>query len=149
MGYYANGSGDINFSRVLSDTEKEILESIVEDVFEYDIYEDQKTHHTTIDIWNSDKYYEDDIIEAFEKIGKQFSNDIAEASIDYTGEDNSIWRFVWDKTTEQWIEQNGWVVYESEWIPDDKGIKCKNCQRHFSKTFDEYKFCPHCGGKCK
>ena len=147
MGYCANGSGDINFSRVLSDNEKEILESIVEDVFEYDIYEDQKTHHTTIDIWNSDNYYEDDVIEAFEKIGKQFPNDITEADINYNGEDGALWRFAWNG--KEIIEQNGWVVFESEWIPDDKGIKCKNCQTHFAKTFDEYKFCPHCGGKCK
>lgn len=95
------------------------------------------------------KYYKDTVIEAFEKISKHFSNDIIEASIDYNGEDDSVWRFVWNGTNKQWIKQNGLVVYESAWIPDGKGIKCENCQRHFAKTFNEYKFCPHCGGKCQ
>lgn len=112
MGYYANGSGIIDFVGVLTN---ELYESVIEilsenfnvgGVREYRNF--NREPHTTIDIWTDDKYFEDGVISALHRVASLAP--LSEHSIvQYVGEDNTFWRFVFKDG--KWYEQNGRVVY--------------------------------------
>lgn len=108
MGYEAHGGGTIMFAKQLSSREREKLAQILEDCFEYDIYEDKyRDKKTVADIWDSEKYYGDVVEETLETVSKRFK--VEQGEIEYVGEDDSLWRFIYQNG--EWKEQNGYVVY--------------------------------------
>lgn len=113
MGYYASGSGNIVYQRALTNEEYDQIETALRDAFE-DV--DGVENETIIkrgfgkswfDFWNSDKYYEDEVLEALETAAKVAP--IEEGCIEYRGEDGALWRFIYKNGN--WIEQGGEVVY--------------------------------------
>ena len=106
MGYYANGSGSIEFTEVLPPSTIRKLKSYSDP--DFDITDYVRNDHTVFDITADGKYHSEDV----ECILNQFIQacSIVSGEIDYTGEDDYHWRFIW--TGDAWVEQNGEIVYE-------------------------------------
>lgn len=113
MRYYAIGNGNILFSEVLS---KEVYQSVIETLqgtFEVDGDRAWKAatssqEITYIDFWQPGKYYEDDVHATLQKIA-DMKLPIGQGRIEYVGEDNSMWRFIYRNGA--WKKENGHVEY--------------------------------------
>lgn len=104
MGYYADGSGVIS----MNEWNEAIRESLLK-AFEVGYPNTpNKNGLWEISIWNSDKYYEDEVLEALKSVQKITK----EGYVTYFGEDREHWRFVFDPDTGTWNEEAGSVVYE-------------------------------------
>lgn len=124
MGYYADGSGSITF---LAPTGKEIDEiySILSDVF--DMWGRPKLKGTdsppsefTFDISASDKYYEDEVYDAFHAVEKICP--IKDGCIEYCGQDGEHWRIIYREDL-GWTEQAGRVVYDDLPAPAEQHLQ--------------------------
>lgn len=116
MGYYADGNGSIVFKKVLPEELFQKVKDVLLDVFDCDGTREWKRYKeaeliTEIDFWSGDKYYEDEVIDALKKTAELAGHDIEEGCISYCGEDNALWRFVYDKNMNSWLEENGHVEY--------------------------------------
>lgn len=112
MGYYANGKGNVTFKEVLSEEKYNKAKEILSEAFECDgVREFQMTNTTEpatyFDLWNFEKYYGDEVERALRDVAKL--GEIADGEIDYVGEDDSLWRFIYRNGS--WYEENGSVVY--------------------------------------
>lgn len=120
MGYYADGNGTIQFTRELSAEEKSRLEKIVEYEWDYDIDSildsplkqvcTDRMRTTGISLWTGEKYHDDSVRQALQDIADNFP--VAEGEIEYIGEDNCIWRFIYKNG--RFVCQNGRVVYDED-----------------------------------
>lgn len=121
MGYYANGSG----SATIIKGQEEALTAILENKYgergvrcglDYDIEEIQGVYY--IEIYDSDKYYEDETNELLSVIAPY----ISEGNLNYSGEDDCIWRFNFDPETKEWKEENATIDYNFESYTDEQLI---------------------------
>ena len=108
MGYYAKYDGSITVECDATSFEK-VLKEVNDMFFVYDSSEDAGDSTYTMLLFGNDKYYEDSVRELFEKI----SDYITEGEIDFCGEENDFWRFVYDQSIKEWKEEPGRVIYES------------------------------------
>lgn len=67
-----------------------------------------------IEFWCEDKYWKDGVYEDLE-IVKPY---IVSGELEFTGEDNAMWRIRFDSDTQEWIEENGTIVYGFESYTD-------------------------------
>lgn len=113
MGYYANGSGTITFSGLLTDKQKEAIDRIVGDIwYECEFCRDTRDQsHDVLDLWCSDKYYYD-TGETLNVIAN--TAPVESGYLNFAGEDGDIWRFVFDKKTNRFIEEYGEIVYQGD-----------------------------------
>lgn len=111
MGYYARGSGSIRFSH-LTDKEIEDVEVAVGEIFEdYDAQGANDTENGwIIDFWMDDKYHSEPLETMLANFARRY--DIEDGSIQFMGEDDCIWRFLYVKEKNCFIEQEGRIVYE-------------------------------------
>lgn len=111
MGYYADGNGCITFKRKLSENDISRIEEILNEAFEdVSVWERQDTGRYEADISDyGGKYYEDSVINALASLAEEF--ELKSGEIEYVGEDQSLWRFIWRQKTNTWEEQTGHVVY--------------------------------------
>lgn len=121
MGYYASGSGDATFKEGVT---KEIVEKAIKDFYESEEGNkfyclDYDTDVESIEIWDDEKYHEEDTIE-FLKVLAPY---IKEGHISYTGEDDCIWRFVFNPETGKWDEEYATVSFGFEEYEDDELIE--------------------------
>lgn len=118
MSYYAKGEGFVDFESPLSTSQvKAIREAVT--VLEHDFIEADRPRKSGEDpvysemcLWGYENYWEDSV----EKDLSTISN-IAEVrcgELNYIGEDNACWRFVWKPEQKKWVEQNGRIVYDEE-----------------------------------
>ena len=121
MGYYASASG----SATIIDGKKAELEKILEDKYgkyaqhcslDYDFFEDKDGDN--IEITDSEKYHEEDTMEFLKAIAPY----ITEGCLDYSGEDDCIWRFVFNPETKKWKEENATIDYNFESYSDERLI---------------------------
>lgn len=117
MGYYADGSGNICFSRVLKEEEMQAVEEILSEEFE-----DVSSDLDYVDFWTSDKYHDDNVLQVLHNISDRFP--VSSGCVEYTGEDHCYWRFRYDPgiaesemASDGWIEESGEIVYESDREP--------------------------------
>ena len=109
MGYYAHGSGDIDFAKILTEKEKEKVGKCVGDVFEYDFCkEGYRDDHTVMSFWLCDNKYYDDVVQDVLKDVADLVP-ISEGNIVFYGEDDEIWRYVYDENG--WVDEAGRVVF--------------------------------------
>lgn len=120
MGYYASGSGDATFKDSVN---KEMVEKAISDF--YKSKEGQKyyslnydTDIYSIEIWDDEKYHEDDTLTFLEILSPY----IKEGCINYSGEDDCIWRFVFNPKTGKWDEEYADIVYGFESYSDEELI---------------------------
>lgn len=120
MGYYAHGTGNIEFRNPLNDEKRRMVEEILSsEYFEIDFYGSPERNASTIgvDTFFDDKYHGDAIEAALNKIlGVE---DVAFGCMEFQGEDGEHWRFLFDPEhdcmnsgAEKWREQTGHIVYE-------------------------------------
>ena len=102
MGYYANGAGRI----ILKEKLPAEIEASLDDAFEGVDYD--RMNDLVIDVWRDDKYYEDDVTLALNRIAKYTES----GEIIFNGEDGSNWRFLFRDG--EWEEENGSVIYDSD-----------------------------------
>ena len=119
MGYCANAGG----SATIIDGKREDLEKILEDKYgsysplDYDFFENKDEN--SIKIYDSEKYYEEDTMEFLETIAPY----ITKGCLNYSGEDGSIWRFVFNPDTKKWDEQNAKISYDMSDYSDEQLIE--------------------------
>ncbi len=112
MSFYADGNGFIVFKEVLS---PELYQKVLNELsvaLETDAIRDPqmpgfKPHQTYVGIWNAEKYYGKEVLQALDTAAS--IAEIDEGVINYKGEDNSIWRFIYKDG--EWIEENGEIVF--------------------------------------
>lgn len=115
MGFYASASGDATIKEGM----KEILEKVLDEKYgengrncslDYD-FDDNR-----IDIYDSEKYHEEDTEEFLDTIAPY----ITEGALNYSGEDDCIWRFVFDPASQSWNEEDAKIYYGlGEFSEDD------------------------------
>ena len=118
MGYYASGNGSITFKDKLTREERDAVFQLLSDAFACDWCDlkDGNNVSTSFSIWNSEKYYDDEVRHALDSAAE--TAEIKDGEIEYVGEDGSLWRFIYrphDLTTVgrgRWEEQSGRVVYD-------------------------------------
>ena len=98
MSYYANYSGNIKFSNIVP---KELIKE-ADEIFENFYYDE---NDGSADFGGNDRYSEDDMYRYFEKITPYTLS----GEIEYVGEDNSIWRFIFKDG--EWREESGRIEY--------------------------------------
>ena len=112
MGYYAEGHGAISAKDKQSfDAIGAIMRSdtaCLESTPFYDVLE--------YDIWNNDKYYGGEVLDFLNSLSEY----INKGEIYYSGEDGSIWRFLFNPATSSWLEQSGIAVYDMSEFTDDQ-----------------------------
>lgn len=92
MGYYANGSGNIVMRSSGENTDLDEVKSILKTTsLEFDVYE--SCTPPEISIWQDSKYYEQEILDAFNEM-KQYVSDIY---IKFIGEDSQMWEIFLEK----------------------------------------------------
>lgn len=110
MGYYADGSGYVDFRNPLSDVQVERLKNVLNDgFFEYDL--DCGRNHTGVSLWSGDKYRTE---MAEETLNSMIPFDIQRGEVEFAGEDREYWRFIWIEThgKGKWVEQSGHIEYD-------------------------------------
>ena len=107
MGYYATGSGSLTLNQeVPEDVQKKVY-----GLMEVDFYEFPKNSGSfMVDLWNSDKYYEDDVLEALSLLRPYTKS----GDISYRGEDECIWRFRFDPEKGDFVEETGVVTFDAK-----------------------------------
>jgi hypothetical protein len=114
MGYHAYGGGSIVYDRELSSEEYNkawlTLSEAFDTYFREEITKDSKKV-SRFDISNDGcRNYDDDFIMQTLDAASRIAN-IQEGCIEYTGEHDSRWRFIYKNGV--WTEENGRTVYES------------------------------------
>ena len=108
MGYYAHGSGEIMLKKKVPD---EILESL-EGFNEADQY--TRKHHDGTEkyflslVHYDDKYHEDCVYDDLRKIEPYTE----EGCINFIGEDDIVWRFMFHPDIHEFVEESGKISYD-------------------------------------
>ncbi len=122
MGYYASGSGSATIIKgqekaLTAALENKYGKRVVCCGFDYDI--DEIDGVCYINIYDSEKYHEDSTTEFLSVIAPY----ISEGHLDYSGEDDCIWRFIYSSDTKEWKEENATIDYHFESYSDEELIK--------------------------
>ena len=113
MGYYATGEGGITLTKWDTKIHDDLL-----DVFEVSYATQEKNGTWHASIWFDYKYHEESVQKTLEAI-----NEITvDGEISFTGEDNAMWHYRYDKDTKKWDEESGLVVYDSSFTKAAKKI---------------------------
>lgn len=112
MSYYASGSGyiDVGSARPSEQALRDLAEH---GGLDFQLVEpNQYSPYYTIDVLHEyGNYSEEDVIDFLSMTGRALQ--ILGGTIEFSGEDDSHWRFVWNGKDGRWYEQNGSVEYES------------------------------------
>lgn len=117
MGYCANGSGYITFKRRLTDDEMISVENILQKAcfcfdFSYSLGGSADSiEESCVDVWYDTKYRSEEIESAVREIAT--ATPVKEGCIEFVGDDYTHWRFLYDPGDNDWVNQTGYVVYDS------------------------------------
>lgn len=122
MGYYASASGSATVIKGQEETLKSVLASKYGKYgsgcsLDYDVDEINGVY--CIDIYDSEKYHEEDTTKFLNLIAPY----ISEGKLDYSGEDDCIWRFVFNPETKEWKKENATIDYDFESYSDEQLIE--------------------------
>lgn len=113
MGYCAYGSGFANLKRDADIAElKAKLDAL-------DIWLNWRIYKDSVDFYDSDNYHEDETIEFLNTLAPY----VAEGEVNYTGEDDYIWRFRFDPDKQKWVEESATIDYNFESYTDEQMIE--------------------------
>ena len=96
-----------------------------------------------IDIYDDEKYHEEDTREFLTVITPY----ITEGTLNYSGEDDSIWRFVFDYEKQTWNEEDATIAYGFEDYTDwdliqelkNRGYKISKIDTYLEKAACDFK----------
>ena len=115
MSYHATGYGYITFSGNLPEDIIKKIQSICDSIEVKDThsmtispYCSEDSLRTVLTVSVNENYDGGEISGILRKLSE--CAEITEGEIEFSGEDGSCWRFIWHN--QQWIEQNGQIVYE-------------------------------------
>lgn len=112
MGYYANGSGFIDFQCLLTEDQEDVVyKAAGKAMFDYDFYRRENGTRDSVDIWFDGKY-RSDVYDALNDIAAKLP--VTDGRIDFSGEDGEVWRFTYDKKTNTFDDETARIVYDSE-----------------------------------
>ena len=124
MGYYANGSGSATIKENVSfdQIKKALLEAKngklgFNDV-QWELWENNGTNE--IDFWVSDGHWDEE--RAFNFVNTLIPF-ITDGSISYRGDEDCIWRYVFDSENSKWNEENATIDYNFESYTDGQMIE--------------------------
>lgn len=139
MGYTAKGDGCIAFTHALSETDEQRICDLLEDEFE--IYDSQICgSDAMVSFVHHDRYYDDEVYGILNTIANEFP--IQSGEVDIIGEDDSMWRSIYNVKTKEWDEQNASIVYETRLLEDGT---CSNCGQSLTVNSDLIASTPcHC-----
>lgn len=113
MGYCAYGSGFANLKRDADIAElKAKLDAL-------DVWLNWRIYKDSVDFYDSDNYHEDETIEFLNTLAPY----VAEGEVNYTGEDDYIWRFRFDPDKQKWVEESATIDYNFESYTDEQMIE--------------------------
>ena len=113
MSYYAYGNGSALLKENVDKEELfEKLDTKVEEAccLEYE-YDDKET----IDFTDYENYHEEDTMDFLNILSPY----ITEGSIEYSGDDDCHWKFIFNKDTKEWDEIGGEVYYSLDEFSDE------------------------------
>lgn len=107
MGYRASCNGDVVLSKV--ENEEKIIEAASQ------IFEDFTLEEKTLSVYScgSDNYHEDLYYEFFNILDK-FAG-IEEGVLELVGSDDERWRFVYNRITGKWDQEDGYTYYKHDY----------------------------------
>lgn len=112
-GYCAYGSGFANLKRDADIAElKAKLDAL-------DVWLNWRIYKDSVDFYDSDNYHEDETIEFLNTLAPY----VAEGEVNYTGEDDYIWRFRFDPDKQKWVEESATIDYNFESYTDEQMIE--------------------------
>lgn len=123
MSYKATGSGEallkagvdlIAFTKMLEEKNKKLYDSF--DLMEYDIWQDTNNNVTIISFWHTDRHWNAENTISFLNMLNPY---ITEGSIEYEGEEDDYWRYVFVSEEEGWKEEAGTIYYNDEAMIED------------------------------
>ena len=122
MGFYATFDAMITVSHSV---DKDAIIQKIQDAFEtHEVVVSGGTENS-YDLWFGEySNYRDDAIYAFLAEIEPYT---ISGEIEYTGDDNSNWRHVFDSASHEWIEQDGYVAYKEE------GSTIKQCMTYLEE----------------
>lgn len=114
MGYYAFGNGSAKFLKMNSDKLLHLLDSLKTfNNFTYDVYNDEIWFEEDNSHWDESNTY---------KFLNTLSPYISSGSIQYSGEEDCIWRYVFCPNDNIWKEECGTIDYNFESYNDEELI---------------------------
>lgn len=121
MGYYASGYGQVTLNFNHEDKKNfDIvceIEDALSDIFNADIL--KSGNKSVIYLSESGSYHEDDTLEVLNSI----ANYLEDGRLDYSGEEESVWRFVFMPDTKQWVVESATIDYDFESYSDEDMIE--------------------------
>lgn len=132
MGYYAYGSGDIDFKPGTTRKDMEdALDAAGIDLygFELDFYEYKNPDGSIVpsvsiaDI--DDNWHEEDVYDLF----RAFEPLVSNGQLEYRGEDDSHWAYRFDPVSRKWEEINGILVYGDDLAALDEGLLVRELEK--------------------
>lgn len=118
MEYYAIGTGDVVYDRVLTEEEcNAIWAVLILSPYESDVVVDWRSTmnaepQTLVTLYCDDKYHDDEVLYTLNRISEATGANIQEGEVHYSGEDGALWRFVFKNG--QWIMENAVIRWESD-----------------------------------
>ena len=116
MGYCASVTGSIVFKGERTEELKRQIKQVVlstklDAAFYPDGYEDETNGICHLyDFDGNDRYQEDDWLAVFQL----FAGKVVDGYLEFTGDDDSHWRFVCNPDTQEWVKEQGTIVYGYE-----------------------------------
>ncbi|MBR0420277.1 MAG: hypothetical protein IJI66_14040 [Erysipelotrichaceae bacterium] len=111
MGYYAKFEGSLNLQ---SFQDTEMIEQLTSEVFEEESYnfirlDKADKRILSIEFCGNEKYYEDEWWDFLNSINFY----VKDGSVEFVGEDDSLWRFIKRNGSGEFVEEDGYVAYHT------------------------------------
>lgn len=117
MGYFADAYGSVTLKSSLDPNidSMDLVGSIFEN-YDFKIEYDEENNKVFVNY--DDKYREDSIANCLEELSPY----IQKGQISFTGEDSSVWRFIFNPETEAWLYQEAVIDFDFESYSDEQLI---------------------------
>lgn len=112
MGYCASGSGFIHLGKT-APSEQVLRELADHGGLMYQLIPPRNgSQYYALDVLHEYDNYHEEEVQEFLRLCAQTLNMLA-GSIEFTGEDDTHWRFAWNPLQKRWFEQIGSIEYDS------------------------------------
>ena len=127
MGYYASGFGRI---KCKCDDEKALkIEEILSEEFSVnDMYSTDGCFE--FDLYMEGKYHSDCVTSVLSSVAPY----VVEGSISFSGDEDEIWKFTFNKETKEFDEENADIIYWSSFNSEEEVLEYYRKQKEYLKN---------------